>query len=559
MKKLFWVLLFAPLTVLAQDGSIDQRINSLVQPITDAVFLVIFYPITLFGSGVPFIVIWLVVGATFFTLYFGFINVRGFAQGFRLIRGDYSDPDSPGEVSHFQALATAVSGTVGLGNIAGVAVAVTLGGPGATFWMILAGLLGMSTKFCECTLGVKYRNEYPDGTVSGGPMYYLSRGLAERSPALAPLGKLLAVMFALLCIGGSFGGGNMFQANQAHAMVVSVTGGNESFLADKGWLFGLVMAALVAVVIIGGIKSIARVTGKLVPFMAALYIAAALVILGVNFDQIPGAFAAIVSGAFAPTAVVGGAVGVLIQGFRRAAFSNEAGTGSAAIAHSAVKTKEPVTEGLVALWEPFIDTVVICTMTALVLVISGFWRVDATVDVDSAALYAQAQESAVVVEQAERGTELRLLNSSDGWHEVWREDADNLWVQESDLELIQGVAKTNRAFADTLSWFPYVLALAAVLFAFSTMLAWSYYGMKCWTFLLGEGVGKETAYKMVFCVFVVIGSSMNLTAVTDFSDAMILGMAFPNIIGLYLLGGVVKRELKSYLSRVRSGEIQSYR
>ncbi len=559
MKKLLGLLLLAPFAALAQGEGIDARINSLVQPITDAVFSVIFYPISMFGSAVPFIVIWLVVGASFFTVYFGFINIRGFLQGFRLIRGDFSDPNSPGEVSHFQALATAVSGTVGLGNIAGVAVAVTLGGPGATFWMILAGLLGMSTKFCECTLGVKYRRVNTDGSISGGPMHYLSRGLAERSPALAPLGKILAVMFALLCIGGSFGGGNMFQANQAHAMVVSVTGGNESYLADKGWLFGLVMAAMVAVVIIGGIKSIARVTGKLVPFMAAVYILAALVILVMNAGQIPAAFGAIVTGAFAPTAVVGGAIGVLIQGFRRAAFSNEAGTGSAAIAHSAVKTNEPVTEGLVALWEPFIDTVVICTMTALVLVISGNWRVDATVAVDTAALYASANDSAMVVEQVDRGTELRLLSSAEGWHEVWKEDSDNLWVQESNLELIQGVAKTNRAFADTISWFPYVLALAAVLFAFSTMLAWSYYGMKCWTYLLGESAGKEVTYKLIFCVFVVIGASMNLSAVTDFSDAMILGMAFPNIIGLYLLGGVVKRELKSYMARIRSGEIQSFK
>ncbi|MEM9533247.1 MAG: alanine/glycine:cation symporter family protein [Pseudomonadota bacterium] len=556
MKKLIWLMLVAPFTALAQDGGLDAQINSVVQPITDAVAGLIFYPI----MGVPFIVIWLVVGASFFTLYFGFINVRGFAQGFRLIRGDYSDPKSPGEVSHFQALATAVSGTVGLGNIAGVAVAVTLGGPGATFWMIVAGILGMSTKFCECTLGVKYRNEYPDGTVSGGPMYYLSRGLAERSPSLAGLGKVLAVLFALLCIGGSFGGGNMFQANQAHAMVVSVTGGSDSFLADKGWLFGLVLAALVAVVIIGGIQSIARVTSKLVPFMASIYIAAALVILAVNADAIPGAFAAIVSGAFAPTAVAGGAVGVLIQGFRRAAFSNEAGTGSAAIAHSAVKTKEPVTEGLVALWEPFIDTVVICTMTALVLVISGMWRVDAIVQENGVSLYAAPETTAAVVQTVNEGDELRILSNTDDWHEVWlADDQDTVWVQEDTLELYQGVAKTDRAFADTLSWFPYVLALAAVLFAFSTMLAWSYYGMKCWTFLLGEGAGKETAYKLVFCVFVVIGASMNLSAVTDFSDAMILGMAFPNIIGLYLLGGVVKRELKNYFGKLRSGEIQSFR
>ncbi|MDJ0655538.1 MAG: alanine/glycine:cation symporter family protein [Xanthomonadales bacterium] len=551
---------FLPMTAVAQDGSIDDVINNAVQPLTDAISWLLFYPIPIFGQSVPFIVVWLVVGATFFTLYFGFINVRGFAQGFRLIRGDYSDPKSPGEVTHFQALATAVSGTVGLGNIAGVAVAVTLGGPGATFWMILAGLLGMSTKFCECTLGVKYRNEYPDGTVSGGPMYYLSKGLTERSPGLAPLGKVLAVVFAIFCIGGSFGGGNMFQANQAHAMVVSVTGGADSFLADKGWLFGLAMAVLVAVVIIGGIKSIARVTGKLVPFMATLYIIAALFIIISNIEAVPAAFALIVTSAFNPVAVTGGVAGVLIQGFRRAAFSNEAGTGSAAIAHSAVKTNEPVTEGLVALWEPFIDTVVICTMTALVLVISGMWRVDAYVTQDVASVYAEPSATAAVVSTVERDAELRLLQTSDDgeWREVWQDGAIN-WIKLDNVEVVEGVTKTNIAFGETLGWFPYVLALAVVLFAFSTMLAWSYYGMKCWTYLLGEGFGKEISYKLLFCAFVVIGSSMNLSAVTDFSDAMILTMAFPNIIGLYLLGGVVKRELKSYLERVKSGEIQRYR
>ncbi len=558
MRRVFlWLVGWcAPFAASAQGGGgIDQAINNAVQPLTDAVTAVIFYPIPMFGQGVPFIVIWLVVGATFFTLFFKFINVRGFKHGLDLIRGRYTNPDSPGEVSHFQALATAVSGTVGLGNIAGVAVAVTIGGPGATFWMIVAGLLGMSTKFCECTLGVKFRNEYADGSVSGGPMYYMSKGIK------GPTGAVLAVIFAVFCIGGSLGGGNMFQANQAHSMLVGVTGGPDSWLADKGWLFGLTLALLVAAVIVGGIKSIARVTSKIVPFMAVLYIVAALVIIFSNLEAVPSAFASIVTGAFAPVAVTGGIIGVLIQGFRRAAFSNEAGTGSAAIAHSAVKTKEPVTEGLVALWEPFIDTVVICTMTALVLVISGFWRVDGIVIQDVASLYREPAATSAVVEQVSRDHSLRLLEpSADGqWREVYRDNGEIGWVSLGDVEVVQGITKTAMAFEDSISWFPYVLAAAVVLFAFSTMLAWSYYGMKSWTYLVGEGFAKEIVYKLAFLIFVVLGSSMNLNAVVDFSDAMILAMALPNLVALYLLGGVVKRELNSYWGRLKVGEITRYK
>ena len=557
MRKLYALLaLLLPIGVMAQESlTIDESINNFFQPITNAVFSVIFFPVPIFGQGVPFIVIWLVVGATFFTLYFGFINIRGFGHGFKLIRGKYQPKEAAGEVSHFQALATAVSGTVGLGNIAGVAVAVTIGGPGATFWMIVAGLLGMSTKFCECTLGVKYRNEYPDGTVSGGPMYYLSKGLAERN--MAGFGKFLAIVFALFCIGGSVGGGNMFQANQSYSMVVSVTGGADSVLANKGWLFGLIMAFFVGIVIIGGIKSIARVTGKLVPFMGILYVTAALVILIMNAGAIPGAVKEIVVGAFAPTAVAGGAIGALIQGFRRAAFSNEAGTGSAAIAHSAVRTDEPATEGLVALYEPFIDTVVVCTMTALILVITGWWRADA-MTVEQVNLYESPDTTSAVIATLESDSELRLLKTTeDGeWQQVWREGEEISWVRVDDkFAAIDGINKTSRAFKQHFSWFPYVLTVAVVLFAFSTMLAWSYYGMKCWTFLFGEGPGRELTYKIIFCVFVVIGASTNLGAVIDFSDSMILAMAFPNIIGLYILGGVVKRELNKYLERVKAGEI----
>jgi AGCS family alanine or glycine:cation symporter len=405
-------------------------------------------------------------------------------------------------VTHFQALATALSGTVGLGNIAGVAVAVSLGGPGATLWMILAGLLGMSSKFVECTLGVKYRNEYTDGTVSGGPMYYLSKGLAERSEKLRTLGKILAVLFAIFCIGGSFGGGNMFQANQSFKQLVAVTGGDASWLADKGWLFGVVIATLVGLVIIGGIQGIARVTSKIVPFMGVLYVAAGLTIIGMHLADLPAAFASIVDGAFSAQGIAGGVVGVLIQGFKRAAFSNEAGIGSAAIAHSAVRTSRPVTEGFVALYEPFIDTVVVCTITALVIIVTGTW--DPSVDPS------------------------------------------------------QGVALTSEAFESTIPWFPWVLTVAVVLFAFSTMISWSYYGLKAWTYLFGESLVTDAVYKILFLLFVIAGSSMQLGSVIDFSDAMIFAMAFPNVLGIYFLLPIVKRELDDYWADYKAGRLKKF-
>jgi AGCS family alanine or glycine:cation symporter len=493
--------LFMSLPVFAQEG-IDSQINEAIKPFADAVAGFIFSSFPIAGVATPFILIWLVAGATIFTIYFRFINIRGFKHGFELVRGDYSDPTAAGEVTHFQALATALSGTVGLGNIAGVAVAVSLGGPGATFWMILAGLLGMSSKFVECTLGVKYRNEYTDGTVSGGPMYYLSKGLAERSDKLKSLGKVLAVLFAIFCIGGSFGGGNMFQANQSFKQVVAVTGGDVSWLADKGWLFGLVMAALVGLVIIGGIQSIARVTSKIVPFMAVVYVTAGLVIIFSNIDAVPAAFAAIFHGAFSPEGIAGGVVGVLIQGIRRAAFSNEAGVGSAAIAHSAVRTNRPVTEGFVALYEPFIDTVVVCTITALVIIVTGTW--DPSVDPS------------------------------------------------------QGVALTSAAFGSSISWFPWVLTLAVVLFAFSTMISWSYYGLKAWTYMFGESMITDVVYKLMFLFFVVVGASMELGSVIEFSDAMIFAMAFPNMLGIYFLLPVVKKELNEYWAEYKAGKLQKF-
>ena len=480
-----------------EGGGLDATVNDAFSNVSDAVQSVVFFTVTVGGVEVPLVVVWLIVAAVFFTFFFRFINVRGARHSIALVKGQYTEPDEVGEVSHFQALATAVSGTVGLGNIAGVAVAITIGGPGATFWMIVAGLLAMSTKFAECTLGVKYRRENADGSVSGGPMFYLSRGLAEQGRA--SLGRVLAVLFAFFCIFGSLGGGNAFQSNQAFSQLRSVTGGDDGLLGGTaaGVLFGLVLAAFVGVVIIGGIKRIGQVTGRLVPFMAVFYVGACLVVIGANVTAVPEAIGLILGGAFSPEGVTGGVVGVLLTGFQRAAFSNEAGIGSAAIAHSAVRTNRPVTEGYVALLEPFIDTVVVCTMTALTIVITGAYTQQDT----------------------------------------------------------EGVQLTSDAFQTVLPWFPTVLAVAVVLFAFSTQLAWSYYGVKATAYLTNESKLADIVYKGVFLLFVVIGAASSLEVIIGFSDAMIFAMSVPNLIGVYLLAKVVRRELREHEQGLRSGEI----
>jgi AGCS family alanine or glycine:cation symporter len=495
--------------VYAQASTVDEKINSVMEPLTNAIMKVIFFQVSFAGVTVPFVLIWLLAGAIFFTFYFKFINIRGFGHALDVVRGKYDDPNDAGEVSHFQALTAALSGTVGVGNIAGVAFAVSLGGPGATFWMIVAGLLGMSSKFVECTLGTKYRQENEDGSVSGGPMYYLRDGLAKQGKA--QLGKILAVLFAIACIGGSFGGGGMVQVNQATKQLIEVTGGEQSFLAGQSWVFGVVMAMLVGLIIIGGIKSIARVTDKVVPFMVGIYVLGALVVLGGNIAEIPSAFGLIISSAFSADAAYGGLIGVLIVGFQRAAFSNEAGIGSASIAHSAAKTNEPVSEGVVALLEPFIDTVVICTMTALVIVISGYGSI--------------GQEAALGLAQAKD---------------------------------LQAIELTSSAFAQTMSWFPVVLSVAVILFALSTMISWSYYGLKSWTFLFGESKVADLSYKGVFCLFVILGSAISAQSVFDFGDAMIFAMCFPNVLGLYFLMGEVKQDVTDYFKRIKSGEIKRY-
>ena len=500
MKKVFSSLAgstgiwFLPSTLRAQNAgtaSIDQLINEAMTPVTDFMFGIVFFPVPVGGGNMmPIVVIWLIIAAVAATLFLWFVNIRGFRHAIDLVRGIYDAPGKQnGEVSHFQALTAALSATVGLGNIAGVAVAISLGGPGATFWMIMGGLVGMSLKFVECTLGVKYRKINEDGSVSGGPMYYLSRGFAEKG--FPWIGKALAFFFALMCIGGSIGGGNMFQANQAFKQTVIATGGEQSILYQQGWLFGLIMAVLVGIVIIGGIKGIVRVTSKLVPFMVAVYISAALFIIFSSFDKIPAAFEAIINGAFAPEAIYGGAIGVLIQGIKRAAFSNEAGIGSASIAHSAVKTGEPLTEGFVALLEPFIDTVVICTMTALVIV-----------------------------------TTLPVETITDGG--------------------LTGISLTLTAFTQILPWSGVPLGIAAILFAVSTMIAWAYYGQRGWLYLVGKGTKRAQVFNLVYCLFIIIGASVPLGTVLDFADALIFVMAIPNIIGLYVLAGEIKNDLAGY-------------
>lgn len=554
MNKKLLALLFSitPMLTFAQEKGLDKQIDEAFKPISDFFSSVIFFQV----FGTPFVLILLVASAAFFTFYFGFPNIRHFFTAINVVRGKYEDIEKhgaqllygedgiaqgvdmnevddieehienienihsdleidgdikdtirdeshEGEVSHFQALATAVSGTVGNGNIAGVALAIALGGPGATFWMIICGLLGMSTKFVECTLGVHYRDVGEDGTVYGGPMYYLSKGLKEKG--FATLGKIAAGAFAVFCIGGSFGGGNAAQSNQA-TIVIKELLGLESTAA--GAIIGVVLAVLVGIIIIGGIKRIASVTEKVVPFMAVLYLLACLYILGVNFSLIDDAISLIITEAFNPTAIgVGGVIGVLLVGFKRAAFSNEAGAGSASIAHSAVKTKYSASEGLVALLEPFIDTVLICTMTALVIIIFNFG----------------------------------------GAFEYGGDGTGSVFI---DGVAYEGAGITSRAFAAYIPYSNLFLTVAVVLFAVSTMISWSYYGLQSWKFLFGRGKKADLTYKILFLTFVVIGAAASMKSIWDFSDAMIFAMVFPNMVGLYLLMPVVKKQLKRYIDAI---------
>jgi len=507
------------------DIGLDQRIDQAFQPFSDFVSSIIFFEVF---DGAPFVIILLVLSALFFTLYFGFPNIKYFGKAIGVVRGKYdhidqsssgksdlaidgvikdtiADESKDGEVTHFQALATAVSGTVGNGNIAGVALAIALGGPGATFWMIICGLLGMSTKFVECTLGVQYRDVGEDGTVYGGPMYYLSKGLKEKG--FSVLGKITAVLFAIFCIGGSFGGGNAAQSNQATIVIKDLMGLQSN---SAGALIGIVLAFLVGIIIIGGIKRIASVTEKIVPFMAVLYLLACIYIILINLTLVDDAISLIISQAFNPKAIgVGGIIGVLLVGFKRAAFSNEAGAGSASIAHSAVKTKYSASEGLVALLEPFIDTVVICTMTALVIIIFNF---------GGAFEYGGTNGTVLI-----------------------------------DGIPYEGAGITSMAFAEFIPYSNVFLTVAVVLFAVSTMISWSYYGLQSWKYLFGRGKAADLTYKLLFLLFVIIGAAASMNSIWAFSDAMIFAMVFPNMVGLYFLFPVVKKQLNRYLKAIKDG------
>ena len=522
---MFFVLSSSALS--AQEKGLDRRIDEAFKPFSDFVTNVVFFEVL----GTPFVLILLVGSALFFTLYFGFPNIRYFGTAINVVRGKYDeleteghgaeksevnivdgdvtgtirDESQEGEVSHFQALATAVSGTVGNGNIAGVALAIALGGPGATFWMIICGLLGMSTKFVECTLGVQYRDVDENGTVYGGPMYFLKKGLSNKG--FAKLGKVVAALFAVFCIGGSFGGGNAAQSNQA-TIVIKELFGLDSTMA--GTIIGLVIAVVVGVIIIGGIKRIASVTEKIVPLMAVMYILACLYIIGSNFALVDDAISQIITEAFKPKAIgVGGVIGVLLIGFRRAAFSNEAGAGSASIAHSAVKTKYSASEGLVALLEPFIDTVLICTMTALVIVIYNMGG-------------------------------------------VFDYGGDGSGVVLIDGMPYEGAGITSKAFANYIPYSNVFLTIAVVLFAVSTMISWSYYGLQSWKFLFGRGQVMDLTYKFLFLAFIIIGAAASMDSIWAFSDAMIFAMVFPNMVGLYFLFPEVKQQLKRYLKAIKS-------
>ena len=468
---------------------LDHIINEKFEPISELISNIIFYSIQYGEAQIRLVVVWLFLAALFFSFYLKFVNIWGFKHSLDLIFGKFKSrfDKAKGEVTHFQALTAALSRTVGLGNIAGVAVAVSLGGPGATLWMIFAGFLAMAAKFVECSLGLKYRIFNKDGSVSGGPMYYLSKGLSNKG--YVTLGKILAISFAICTVFGSFGGGNMFQSNQAFKQLLTATGGETSIFYGYGWLFGSILAIIVGIVIIGGIRGIARVTEKVVPFMGGIYCLAALVIILINYQMLPYAINSIFTKAFTPEAGLGGVLGVLIVGFQRATFSNEAGIGSAPIAYSAVKSNDHMSVGFVSLFEPFFDTIIICTMTALVIIISG------------------------------------VYDGSSG---------------------ISGVELTSQAFKKDISWFPYILSLAVILFAFSTIITWSYYGMKAWTYIVGNSIFAENFYKIIFCIFIIVGAASELDSVIHFSDAMIFAMAFPNVIGMYFLASELRYDLNIY-------------
>ena len=493
MKKFLMMLFTTMLMTLqsAQAMNVDEFMDKHVAPISDAVAKLIFFPINICGCDVPLIIFWVLIAGFFFTFYFKGISVWGFKHAIDVVaKPAEKHNDGCGEVSSFQALATALSGTIGIGSIAGVAISISIGGPGAAFWIFAGALLGMSIKFVEATLAVKYRRFNLDGSVSGGPMHYIAHGLTRKK--MRWLGQPLSVLYAILCIGGGITGGNMIQINQTAHQIVFITGGSHSIFHGYTWLIGLVAAVLIGMVIVGGIKSIAKVTTILTPTMCLLYIISGLIVILANFMNIPHAIALIIHEAFNPTAVAGGVIGTIIIGLRRSVQSNEAGTGAAAIVYATAQTKEPVSQGFVALLETFL-TGVLCLFTSFAIVFSG-------------ACTHAAKE-------------------------------------------ISGIELASNAFQSVIPFFPIILSIIAVMFALSTLISWAYYGQKAWTFLFGEGKKRVLAFNLIYCLFIIIGSAMNVKSVIDITDAMMIALCVPNIIVLYILCPEIKRDLKAYLER----------
>ncbi|MGJ8724202.1 MAG: alanine/glycine:cation symporter family protein [Roseibacillus sp.] len=547
----FFVMLLSAASACAE--GVSAKMDGLLAPVADFADKVVFFSIPVGGGqSAPVVLILLAFTAIFLTLYFKFINLRAFGLAIRTVKGKYSKKDDPGQITHFQALATALSATVGLGNIAGVAVAIGIGGPGAVFWMVVMGFLGMSSKFTECTLGVRYRKIDSEGNVHGGGMRYLQDGLAERG--LGGFGKVLAIFFAIACVGGALGAGNMFQMNQSAQQVTETFG----IFGGAEWKLGVIVAIAVGAVILGGIVSIARVTAFLVPFMTIIYVIACLVVLFGYIGEVPAALGVIVSEAFSAEAGLGGFIGGLIQGIKRGVFSNEAGLGSAAIAHAPVKTRKPASEGVVALLEPFIDTVVICLMTALVIVVTGVWKADASL-AGEADIYLQKDAQSEVVKTLAASDLVKVTESSIGevteaggeWVQVKTPEGDAAGFMALDSLVDRtgwsgGIWLTSRSFGSVISWFPYVLTVAVVLFAFSTMISWSYYGEQAIDYLTGNNKTAVLIYKVVFCLCVVLGAGASLQNVLKLSDAMYFAMVLPNLIGLYFLLPIVKKELAEF-------------
>lgn len=500
MKKFMMFLMLLLMSVQKACAlNVDAFMDKHIAPVSDAVANLIFFPISICGSKVPLIIFWILIAGLFFTLYYKGIAIWGFKHAVDIIAKPsekHDDKDSCGEVSSFQALATALSGTIGIGSIAGVAISISIGGPGAAFWIFAGAILGMSIKFVEATLAVKYRRFNSDGSVSGGPMHYIAHGLTRKN--MRWLGQPLSVIFAILCIGGGITGGNMIQINQTAHQLIFITGGEHSFLHGYAWVIGLIVAVLIGLVVVGGIKSIAKVTTVLTPTMCLLYIISGLIVICANITHIPAAIATIVTEAFHPTAVAGGVFGTIIIGLRRSVQSNEAGTGAAAIVYATSQTKEPVSQGFVALLETFL-TGVLCLFTSFAIVITGVLKTDA-------------------------------------------------------VGQISGIELASNAFQSVISFFPIILSVIAVLFAISTLISWAYYGQKAWTFLLGEGKKRVLTFNLLYCLFIVIGSAMNVKSIIDITDAMMIAMCVPNIIVLYILAPEVKRELKSYCQRHNIGK-----